>query len=89
MATRIIEASMDPAENAIGLGPKTTLDICDYWYEGYYERQGGEPGSGVRTKTCFCTSDGGVEPVYSWKNITGIFHCESASIGTDTTCPDP
>jgi hypothetical protein len=87
--SKIIVADIDPAENAIGLGAKTTLDTCGYWYEGYSERQGGEPGSGKRTKICFCTSDGAAEPNYAWKNTTGTFTTDAASIGTDTTCPDP
>jgi hypothetical protein len=87
LSSKIIAAAEDPAENAIQWGAKTTLETCNSYAEGITERQGGVASSGVRTKLCFCTSDGAASPVYAWKNITDYFADQATSIGNTTTCP--
>lgn len=45
--------------------------------------------AGKYDKQCLCVSDNQASPAYAWKNISGIFATEAASIGNTTTCPDP
>jgi hypothetical protein len=37
-------------------------------------------------KLCFCTYNG---TTYAWKNVSGVFASDAASIGNTTTCPNP
>jgi hypothetical protein len=45
--------------------------------------------AGKYDKECMCVSDNQASPTYAWKNTSGIFATEAASIGDSTTCPDP
>lgn len=72
-----------------GTGPRrittdslVTLPTCSSAVEGAIRADAASGGtSGVRTRVCICTSDGGGTPAYAWQNSA------TATVGTSTTCP--
>lgn len=67
----------------------SALGTCGAGAEGIFRwvTATGGTSTGARTKICLCTSDGAASPAYSWKNISGVFASDAASVGDATTCP--
>jgi len=59
------------------------LDTCSSSLEGVLKRDYAAGGTtGLRTRLCICTSDGGGTPAYAWRNLA------TGTVGTSTTCAD-